>query len=295
MNRAVLLPSLIPIALLAACAGAPAGDAAIGGSPQGGARDSSVAATPGRATTAAAALAVVPPENCLDLSRPYDEGTIYWPTADRFRLSRDSEGINEDGYFYASFSFTTSEHGGTHMDAPYHFNRDGWTVDRIPATALIGPAVVIDVRDACAADPDHAVGAGEIERFEAEHGTIPDDALVIIHTGWGERWPDRKRYMGDDTPGDATKLHFPGLSPGGARFLVEKRRIAAVGIDTASIDPGPSREFQAHRILAAANIFNLENLARVERLPPTGATLIALPMKIGGGTGGPVRVVAILP
>ncbi len=294
MHRAIL-SSLIPVALLAACAGSPGDDAAAGGSTRERVATSSRAAPAGHGPVAAAALAAVPPENILDLSYPYDEETIYWPTADRFQLSRDSEGVSEDGYFYASFVFTTSEHGGTHMDAPYHFNRDGWTVDRIPAPALIGPAVVIDVRDACAADPDHAVSTKEIERFEAEHGAIPEGALVILYTGWGGRWPDRKRYMGDDTPGDATNLHFPGLSPGGARFLVEKRSIAAVGIDTASIDPGPSREFQAHRILATANIFNLENLAQVERLPPTGATLIALPMKIGGGTGGPVRVVAILP
>ena len=291
----VILSSLTLLVLLAACAGPPAGDAATGGPPREAAGSPPSAAPSGPGAAAAAALAALPPEKILDLSRPYDEETIYWPTADPFRLSRDSEGINDDGYFYASFSFTTSEHGGTHLDAPYHFNREGWTVDRIPTSALIGPAVVIDVRAACAADPDHAVSAEEIRQFEAEHATIPEGALVILYTGWGARWPDRKRYMGDDTPGDASNLHFPGLSPGGARYLAEKRRIAAVGIDTASIDPGPSRDFQAHRILAAANIFNLENLARVERLPPTGATLIPLPMKIGGGTGGPVRVVAILP
>ena len=293
--KRIALWRLIPLALLAACAGPPAGDAAVGGPPREGARSPSRAASSGRGAAAAATLAALPPEKLLDLSHPYDEETIYWPTTDPFRLNRDSEGVNDDGYFYASFSFTTSEHGGTHLDAPYHFDRDGWTVDRIPIPALIGPAVVIDVRDACAADPDHAVSAAEIRRFEAQHGAIPEGAMVILRTGWGGRWPDRKRYMGDDTPGDASNLHFPGLSPDGARFLAEKRRIAAVGIDTASIDPGPSRDFQAHRILAAANIFNLENVARVARLPPTGATIIALPMKIGGGTGGPVRVVAFLP
>ncbi len=243
-----------------------------------------------------AELASVPAERLVDMSYPFDEETIYWPTAVQpFELTRDSEGVSEGGYFYASSNLKTSEHVGTHLDAPYHFSRDGWTTDRIPTAALVAPAVVIDVRAACAADPDHQVTREEIRSFEAEHGAITRGALVILHTGWGERWPHRGRYMGDDTPGDASKLHFPGLSADAARYLAEERWIAGAGIDTASIDPGNSSDFQAHRILAAANVYNLENLDRVERLPPTGATVIALPMKIRHGTGGPVRVLAVLP
>ncbi len=283
MSRAVPRSLILPV-LLIACAGPPGG-------PEPGAAGSSAGGA-----TAAAALASVTPEMIVDLTHPFDETTIYWPTATQpYRLTRDSEGMSDAGYFYASFSFATSEHGGTHLDAPYHFDRGGFTVDRIPAGDLVGPAVVIDVREACAADPDHAVTAEEIRRFEEAHGRIPRGAIVVLRTGWGERWPDRRRYLGDDTPGDASNLHFPGLAPGGARFLALERRVAGVGIDTASIDPGPSADFQAHRILAAANIYNLENLAGVERLPPRGAAIVALPMKIGGGTGGPVRVIAILP
>ncbi|MFQ5878510.1 MAG: cyclase family protein [Acidobacteriota bacterium] len=241
------------------------------------------------------ALASLPAERLVDLSHPFDEETVFWPTARPFTLAIDAEGMTEGGYWYASNSLSMSEHGGTHLDAPYHFARDGWTADRIPLGALLARAVVIDVRKACAHDPDHATTKEEILGFEAVHGPIPAGAVAILWTGWGARWPDRKRYLGDDTPGDASNLHFPGVSPEAARYLAETRRVAGVGIDTASIDPGRSKDFLAHRVLAAANIYNLENLRGVGRLPPAGATVIALPMKIAGGTGGPARVVAILP
>jgi kynurenine formamidase len=240
------------------------------------------------------ALADIPEDRLVDLSHPYDDRTVFWPTAPPFRLTRDAAGIGPEGYWYASNSLCLSEHGGTHLDAPYHFAKEGWTTERLPLRSLIGRACVIDVRQACAANPDHAATLQEVSDFEARHGAIPAGAIVVLWTGWSERWPDRRRYLGDDTPGDASRLHFPGLSAEAARALAQ-RRIAGVGIDTASIDPGNSRDFQAHRLLAAANVYNLENLAHVGRLPPVGATLIALPMKIGGGTGGPVRVVAVLP
>ncbi len=247
------------------------------------------------ATLAAPPLAEIPAGRLVDLSYPFDAQTIYWPTAKPFRLTDDFRGKTAEGYFYASNSLCASEHGGTHIDAPFHFSEKGWTTERIPLRSLIAPAVVIDVRVACARDPDHAIGAEEIKAFETARGPIPEGAVAILWTGWGERWPDKKRYLGDDTPGDASHLHFPGLSAEAARYLAGTRHVAGVGIDTASIDPGRSRDFAAHQALAAANVYNLENLADVGKLPPTGATLISLPMKIAGGSGGPVRVVAILP
>ena len=243
---------------------------------------------------AAALLADAAADRLVDLSYPFDDATLFWPTNEGFRLRSDTRGRTPLGTWYASNSLCTSEHGGTHLDAPYHFAEGGRTTERIPIEALIGPAAVIDVRAASAADPDHAVTAEEIGRWEAEHGPIPAGAIVVLHTGWGGRWPDARRYLGDDTPGDATRLHFPGLSADGASLLAA-RRVAGVGIDTASIDPGPSRDFIAHQILAAADVYNLENLDNVELLPSRGATLIALPVKIGGGTGGPARVIAVLP
>ena len=165
----------------------------------------------------------------------------------------------------------------------------------LPLSRLIGPAVVIDVVAACAQNPDYRVRVDDLTAWERQHGRIPDGAIVLVRTGWGKYWPDKKRYLGSDTPGDTAHLHFPGLSREAAEFLATQRRIDGVGIDTASLDHGPSQDFIAHQILNGANIYGLENAANLERLPAVGATLIALPMKIKGGTGGPVRIIAIQP
>lgn len=250
---------------------------------------------PSPAAGEAEILAAIKPDRIVDLSYAFDRHTIYWPTAQPFRLTRDFHGRTPGGFFYASNSLCASEHGGTHLDAPSHFAEDGLAADQIPPGSLIARAAVIDVRAACAADPDHAATVEEVRAYEAEHGPIPRGAVAILFTGWGARWPDRKGYLGDDRPGDASRLHFPGFSAEAAAFLVKERRVAGLGIDTASIDRGISRDFLAHQAAAEANVYNLENLASVDRLPPKGATLIVLPMKIAGGTGGPARVFAILP
>jgi kynurenine formamidase len=253
------------------------------------------APSPPAAAGAVEVLTTIDPGRLVDMSYPFDDQTIYWPTARPFHLTHDFNGKTPAGFFYASNSLTASEHGGTHLDAPYHFSESGLTTERIPPERLIARAVVIDVRAACASDPDHAVTVDEIKAFEAGHGAVPVGSIAILFTGWSSRWPDKKRYLGDDTPGDASRLHFPGLSAEAATYLASERKVTGVGIDTASIDPGRSADFRAHQVLGGANVYNLENLANVDRLPPTGAVLIALPMKIAGGTGGPVRVLAVLP
>lgn len=232
--------------------------------------------------------------NVIDLTYTFDETTIYWPTARPFRWEKDAWGPTPGGYWYASASYGASEHGGTHLDSPIHFARGGATTDEIPISRLIGPAIVIDIARACAANPDYLLSVEDIRNWEKSHGRIPDGAIVLIRTGWGKFWPDRKRYLGSDTPGDIANLHFPGISREAAQFLAAERRIDGVGIDTASLDRGQSKDFIAHQILNGANIYGLENVANLEKLPPTGATLIALPMKIKGGTGGPARIIAIL-
>jgi kynurenine formamidase len=233
----------------------------------------------------------------VDLTHPFDTETIYWPTEEGFVLERGFEGMTEGGYWYAAHRFRGAEHGGTHIDAPIHFAEGRHTVEEIPLERLRGEAVRIDVRAACAGDRDHLVDAADFAAWEARHGRIPDGAIVLLHTGFGERWPDRQTYLGTDERGAAAvaKLHFPGLHPEAARWLVEERSVGAVGIDTASIDHGPSRDFLAHRILMAANVPAFENLAHLERLPARDFRVVALPMKIRGGSGAPLRAIAILP
>jgi kynurenine formamidase len=233
----------------------------------------------------------------VDLSHVFDADTIYWPTEEGFVLERGFEGVTEGGYWYAAHRFRSAEHGGTHMDAPVHFFREGRSVDEVPLQQLVADGVLVDVSAACARDRDYRVTTGDLAAFEAEHGRIPEGAIVLLRTGFGAAWPDRQSYLGTAERGPAAvaKLHFPGLSPEAARWLVEERRVAAVGIDTASIDYGPSTRFETHRELFSHQVPAFENVAKLEELPARGFHVVALPMKIGGGSGAPLRIVAILP
>jgi len=239
----------------------------------------------------------LPSGEIVDLSHAYDGSTIFWPTADAFRLDKVAEGMTAGGYYYAANNFFTSEHGGTHIDAPVHFAQGRDTVDRIPLARLVGPAVVIDVTDRADRDTDYQVTTADIQQAEARDGEIPANAIVLIRTGFSRRWPDAARYLGtaERGPDAVAKLHFPGLHPDAARWLTANRRLDAIGIDTASIDYGPSTQYESHRLLFERDVPAFENLASLERLPLRGASVIALPMKIGGGSGAPLRAIAILP
>jgi len=233
----------------------------------------------------------------VDLSHSYDAQTIFWPTAEPFRLEKVADGMTPGGYYYAANNFFTAEHGGTHIDAPVHFAQGHQSVEQIPLERLVGSAVVIDVRESCNRAADYQVTVDDVQRAERENGPIPRDAIVLLRTGFSTRWPDAEKYLGTGERGQpaVAKLHFPGLHPDAARWLVANRPIKAIGIDTASIDYGQSTLFESHRILYERDIPAFENLPALERLPSRGAYVIALPMKIAGGSGAPLRAVAILP
>ncbi|HWM11828.1 MAG TPA: cyclase family protein [Solirubrobacteraceae bacterium] len=244
-----------------------------------------------------AKAAQLPDGKLVDLSYPFNERSIYWPTAKTFTLEKVAEGETEGGYFYAANNFEAAEHGGTHLDAPVHFARGGDTADEIPLRRLIGRAVVVDVTDKARADRDYQVARSDLRTHERRHGSIPQRAIVLLRTGFGRFWPDRERYLGTAELGEQAvpKLHFPGLHPAAARWLVRQRAIRAVGLDTASIDYGQSTGFEAHRVLGAAGVPVFENIANLQRVPAEGALFIGLPMKIEGGSGGPLRAMAIVP
>lgn len=230
----------------------------------------------------------------VDMTYPFSEDTLHWPTAKAFQLEKVNEGMTPGGFWYASYNYSASEHVGTHLDAPFHFAHGKWTVDEIPLGRIIGLAVIIDVRPKAKADPDYRLRMSDIQSWEKKHGKISRGAIVLMYSGWGKFWGDRKRYFGTDQPGDVVNLHFPGFSKEAAEFLVKQRRINAVGIDTPSIDYGPSRDFIAHQVFAGANTPIFENVASLDRLPAKGATLFAIPMKIKGGSGAPLRIFALL-
>ncbi len=232
----------------------------------------------------------------VDLSHSYGEDTLYWPTSpSAFDKKELAYGMTDAGYFYSSYSVSTPEHGGTHLDAPIHFSAGGASTEKIALENLIGPAYVIDVSEKAANDRNYRLSAEDVRDFEAEHGQIAAGSIVLMRTDWSERWPDALAYLGDDTPGDASKLEFPGFGAEATTILAEQRKVALLGIDTASIDYGKSQDFIAHRIGAAQGVANLENLTNLKQLPATGSIILALPMKIEGGSGGPVRVVALVP
>lgn len=231
----------------------------------------------------------------VDLSHAYGPNTLYWPTSPtKFQLETLAKGMTPGGYFYSANTLSTPEHGGTHLDAPVHFNEQGLTVEKLPLEQLLAPAVVIDISARAAADRDYRLTRDDVLAFEKTHGPIGRGTIVLLRTGWSRHWPNAKAYLGDDTPGDASKLSFPSYGGDAARLLVEDRGVAALGIDTASIDYGRSADFEVHRIAAARNVAGLENLTNLDQLPARGAFVIALPMKIEGGSGGPLRAVALV-
>lgn len=232
----------------------------------------------------------------IDLTWSFSDSTIYWPT-DTLGFAHDTVawGTMPAGFFYSSFRYGANEHGGTHLDAPIHFAAGKDAADEIPLGSLIGPAVVIDVSDR--AGPDYLASVADLEGWEAEHGRIPDGAIVLLRTGWGERYHDRTAYLGTDATGPAAVplLHFPALAPAAAQWLVDQRAPRAFGLDAPSVDGGQSKDFGVHVILYGANIPGFENVAHLDELPPTGSFVVALPMKIKGGSGGPLRIVAYVP
>jgi kynurenine formamidase len=248
----------------------------------------------------------------VDLTHPFDDQTIFWSEQEklvRANLSYTlSEGApNEGGIEIANFRFCVGEHGGTHMDAPLHFAEGKRSIADIPIAQHIGPGFKIDISEPCARDRDYCLQTSDILAWESRHGAIPKGAIVLIRTGWDRYWGDRAAYLGATYLGatylgatlgaageDASSFHFPGIGQDAAALLAHDRRIAMVGLDTASLDHGPSKDFPAHRILCGAEIPGIESVAHLDLLPETGFLVLALPMKIAGGSGAPTRIVALL-
>jgi kynurenine formamidase len=232
----------------------------------------------------------------IDLSHAYNASTLYWPTSpSAFELKSLAAGETPGGWYYAANTFCTPEHGGTHLDAPIHFAKGQQTLDQVPLAQLVGPAAVIDVSRQAAADRNYRLTVDDVRTFEARNGRIREGTLVLLRTGWSRHWSDRRAYFGSDKPGDASNLSFPSYGLDAARLLVEERSVGGLGVDTASIDYGASADFVVHRLAASRNVIGLENLTNLGELPAVGATVLALPIKVEGGSGGPVRAVAMVP
>lgn len=249
------------------------------------------------ATAIGQRVASLPSGTVFDLSYPFDATTVYWPTAESFKLEKDFEGMTDNGFYYSAYRYSSAEHGGTHIDAPVHFAKGRNSVDEIPLSQMIGPAIVVDVTEHVNKNRDYQVSADDLKNWERRNGRIADGSIVLLRTGFGKFYPDRKKYLGTDQRGEkaVADLHFPGLHPDGARWLTTNRNVKAIGLDTPSIDYGQSTLFESHRILFDKNIPAFENVANLHQLPIKGFSIVALPMKIKGGSGGPLRIIAIVP
>ena len=225
----------------------------------------------------------------LDLSYAISDKLVPWPGDEKFFEAKVNASVEKNGYFTRSFWML--EHYGTHLDAPAHFPPGKATVEQIPTKQLFGPAVVIDVRAESGKDADYQLSAARIEEWEKRHQRIPEGAIVLLRTGWAKRWPDVQKYRNRDAKG---KMHFPGFSPEGAKLLIA-RKVSGLGCDTLSVDHGASEDFAVHHLSLGAGLYHLENLADLSELPETGAFLVVAPIKLEGGSGGPVRVFALLP
>ena len=233
----------------------------------------------------------------IDLTHEFSEETVSWVTAREFDLDTVFQGLTEKGYYYSAFDFTTAEHGGTHIDAPIHFAAGRQSVDELPLEKLIGPAIKVDVSERSLDNADYLINVEDFLAWEKRQGIeIPDGSIVLLETGYSIFYPDKKKYLGTENRGEAavSELHFPGLHPEAAKWLVENRNINAIGIDTPSIDYGQSEYFQSHVVLLSKNIPAFENLTNLDQLPDIDFEVIALPMKIKGGSGGPLRIVALV-
>ena len=228
----------------------------------------------------------------VDLTHDLDEKSPFWPEGDEptpFH-ARAVATYQRDGYLARTLEIP--EHFGTHMDAPLHFDPQGASLDQIAVEKFVVPAVVVDVSAAAASSPDYCVTVADLEKWVKAHGPMPGGCAVLIRTGWASRWPSPEHYMNQDAEG---VMHFPGLSLEAARYLLDHAHPVAIGIDTPSVDYGASKDFKVHHFTMAAGIYHLEDLASLEMLPATGACIIALPMKLRGGSGSPTRVLALVP
>ncbi|HEY5979044.1 MAG TPA: cyclase family protein [Microlunatus sp.] len=237
----------------------------------------------------------------VDLTAPLSPTTpvlqLPPPFANTIPLSLETvSDFDADGPMWKWHNIHTGEHTGTHVDAPAHWatGRSGWTVDAIPSERLVGPAVVVDVTAEVSADPDFLLQPTHLLAWEHEHGRIPDNAWVLLRTGWSARGGDQGAFLNADDRGP----HSPGPSVDASQWLADERAISGYGVETVGIDAGSAGgmdpPFPAHHFLLGAGKLGLTQLQQLDRLPTTGALLFVQPLRLVGGTGSPARVLALV-
>jgi len=224
----------------------------------------------------------------VDLTQPLHPGIVMWPGAPQPEAETVLT-VARDGFYNRRIAMV--EHTGTHFDAPCHMVEGALCLDAIPAAQLVRPLVVIDASEAIGGNPDGILTLPTVTAFEARHGRIVEGAAVFLRTGWEEFNRDPARYA--NVPGP---LRFPGFGPEAARFLVEERGAAGLGIDTLGIDPGIATDFPVHRTIShPRGVWHVEGAQNLRAVPPTGAWVVVGVLNLVDGSGAPARVIALVP
>jgi kynurenine formamidase len=221
----------------------------------------------------------------VDLTHTFRAGFPVYANSNPTRKTFSN--VANDGYYSQEWTFL--EHTGTHLDAPGHFIHGGRLVPQITLEELMVPVVVVDISARAATEPDALVTPEDLLRFERRHGRIPRRAAVVMYSGWEARIKDQAAYRNIGADG---KHHFPGFGKDAVEWLLEQRAITALGVDTLSLDNGPSQTFDVHRLLLGTDRYGLENLANLKNIPPRGAVIFVGVVPWEEGSGGPCRVVA---
>ena len=225
----------------------------------------------------------------VDLSHPIHPGIPRWPGDPPVKFTTAAT-LESEGFRLRSF--TMGEHSGTHMNAPISFHAHGVAIDAYAPESLVAPAVVLDVRDRAAANPDHCLDITGLADWEEKWGPVPAGSVALLMTGWDSRWEDPRRYLGYDSGG---KMHFPGFGLAAARVLLEERGVAGLGIDTHGLDPGQEGTFAINKLVLEQPRIALENLANLDQLPAVGCTLVIGVLRLKDRSGSPVSVLAFVP
>ncbi|XP_062610672.1 isatin hydrolase-like [Saccostrea cucullata] len=230
----------------------------------------------------------------VDLTHEQNHATIYWPGNPAYNFTILYRNGTNGGYWYESNSFATAEHGGTHVDSPAHFYQGGWRTQQIPMEKLVGKGVIVNVQAKASINHDYQVTVQDLTDWENSYGLIPDGAVVLMNSGWSDKYPDKNAVFNTTTPNDPSTFHFPGWHEDAVTWLSKNRKVNVIGVDTPSTDYGQSTTFPTHVVLGKNNIIGVENVGFLDSIPESGSTIFVAVVKLSDGSGGPARVFAMV-
>jgi len=255
-----------------------------------GSSGSSSSASPSSSAAASSAAKSIGYSRVVDLSHVISPQIPLWP-GDPKVVFKVVATMKKDGYYLRSF--TIGEHSATHMNAPNSFvSGNAEAITSYTPEQRVVPTVVIDARPQCAASADYQLTQQDVLDWEARNGKIAPGSLVVMFTGWEDKWNDPQAFIGQDAKGN---LHFPGFAGATSKWLVADRQIAGVGIDTHGVDPGSDTSYATNTEMANTHKIAIECMANLDQLPAKGATLVLAPLQLQNGSGSPMDIVAFVP